>query len=175
MWFMKFMFIYLLPLYDKTIYIRDLYNDVTQTTTGLRPFKVCKTIISFSWPMCHVSFLDKPLIFRPWECRALQTSAHTLDKPLFPQWVISHEDHYRRVWMGVPEYQLSAKFLPKYQLSAKNLAKYQLSVKIRDYQLTLEGIGGWGSKLPLPLNFFGFKFLFFNRFPKALVQLFFVR
>ena len=37
--------------------------------------------------------------------------------------------------MGVPEYQLSAKFSPKYQLSAKNLAKYQLSVKIRDYQL----------------------------------------
>ena len=34
--------------------------------------------------------------------------------------------------MGVPEYQLSAKFLLKYQLSAKNLAKYQLSVKIRD-------------------------------------------
>ena len=28
-----------------------------------------------------------------------------------------------RVWMGVPEYQLSAKFSPKYQLSAKNLAK----------------------------------------------------
>ena len=43
---------------------------------------------------------------------------------------------YRRVWMGVPEYQLSAKFLPKYQLSAKNFAKYQLSVKIHDYQLT---------------------------------------
>ena len=38
--------------------------------------------------------------------------------------------------MGLPEYQLSAKFSPKYQLSAKNLAKYQLSVKIRDYQLT---------------------------------------
>ena len=38
--------------------------------------------------------------------------------------------------MGVPEYQLLAKFSPKYQLSAKNLAKYQLSVKIRDYQLT---------------------------------------
>ena len=38
--------------------------------------------------------------------------------------------------MGVPEYQLSAKFSPKYNLSAKNLAKYQLSVKIRDYQLT---------------------------------------
>ena len=37
--------------------------------------------------------------------------------------------------MGVPEYQLSAKFSPKYQFSAKNLAKYQLSVKIRDYQL----------------------------------------
>ena len=31
-----------------------------------------------------------------------------------------------RVWMGVLEYQLSA----------KNMAKYQLSVKIRDYQLT---------------------------------------
>ena len=38
----------------------------------------------------------------------------------------------RRVWMGVPEYQLSAKFLPK----------YQLSVKIGNYQLTLEGIKG---------------------------------
>ena len=38
--------------------------------------------------------------------------------------------------MGVPEYQLSAKFSPKYQLSAKNLAKYQLSVKIHDYELT---------------------------------------
>ena len=38
--------------------------------------------------------------------------------------------------MGVPEYQLSAKFSPKYQLSAKNLAKYQLSVKIYDYELT---------------------------------------
>ena len=38
--------------------------------------------------------------------------------------------------MGVPEYQLSAKFSPKYQLSAKNLAKYQLSVNVRDYQLT---------------------------------------
>ena len=38
--------------------------------------------------------------------------------------------------MGLPEYQLSAKFSPKYQLSAKDLAKYQLSVKIRDYQLT---------------------------------------
>ena len=44
--------------------------------------------------------------------------------------------------MGVPEYQLSAKFLPKYQLSVKNLTKYQLSVKIRDYQLTLEGLRG---------------------------------
>ena len=38
--------------------------------------------------------------------------------------------------MGVPQYQLSSKFLPKYQLSAKNLAKYQLSVKISDYLLT---------------------------------------
>ena len=38
--------------------------------------------------------------------------------------------------MGVPEYQLSAKFSAKYQLSAKNLAKYQLSVKIYEYQLT---------------------------------------
>ena len=44
--------------------------------------------------------------------------------------------------MGVPEYQLSAKFLPKYQLSAKNPTKYQLSVKIRNYQLTLEGLRG---------------------------------
>ena len=44
--------------------------------------------------------------------------------------------------MGVPEYQLSAKFLPKYQLSVKNLIKNQLSVKIRDYQLTLEGLRG---------------------------------
>ena len=44
--------------------------------------------------------------------------------------------------MGVPEYHLSAKFLPKYQLSVKNLTKYQLSVKIRDYQLTLEGLRG---------------------------------
>ena len=43
---------------------------------------------------------------------------------------------FRRVWTGVPQYQLSSKFLPKYQLSAKNLAKYQLSVKISDYQLT---------------------------------------
>ena len=77
--------------------------------------------------------------------------------------------------MEVPEYQLSAKFLPKYQLSAKNLAKYQLSVKIRDYQLTLEGIWGGGVKLPLPLNFFRFKFLFLNQFPNALVQLLFVR
>ena len=33
-----------------------------------------------------------------------------------------------RVWMGVPEYQLSV----------KNLTKYQLSVKIRDYHLTRE-------------------------------------
>ena len=38
--------------------------------------------------------------------------------------------------MGVPEYQLWAKFSAKYQLSAKNLAKYQLSVKIYEYQLT---------------------------------------
>ena len=67
-----------------------------------------------------------------------------------------------------------ALFLPKYQLSAKNLAKYQLSVKIRDYQLTLEGIWG-GVKLPLPLNFFRFKFLFLIQFPNALVQLLFVR
>ena len=56
--------------------------------------------------------------------------------------------------MGVPEYQLSAKFLPKYQLSAKNLAKYQLSVKIRDYQLTLEGIGGGGGQINPPSRFF---------------------
>ena len=60
--------------------------------------------------------------------------------------------------MGVPEYQLSAKFLPKYQLSAKNLAKYQLSVKIRDYQLTLEGIrvggGGCGGQIAPPPRFF---------------------
>ena len=48
----------------------------------------------------------------------------------------------KRVWMGVPEYQLSAKFSPKYHLSAKNLVKYQLSVKIRNYQLTPEGIRG---------------------------------
>ena len=43
-----------------------------------------------------------------------------------------NQNTIRRVKMGVPEYQLSAKFLLKYQLSAKNLAKYQLSVKIRD-------------------------------------------
>ena len=61
--------------------------------------------------------------------------------------------------MGVPVYQLSAKFSPNYQSSAKNMAKYQLSVKIRDYQLTLEGIrgGGGGSdchpSLFLALNF----------------------
>ena len=53
-----------------------------------------------------------------------------------------------RVWMGVPEYQLSARFLPKYQLSVKNLTKYKLSVKIRDYHLTLEGLRG--SNWPLP-------------------------
>ena len=49
---------------------------------------------------------------------------------------------FMRVWMGLLEYQLSAKFSPDYQLSAKNVAKYQLSVKIRDYQLTLGGIIG---------------------------------
>ena len=78
--------------------------------------------------------------------------------------------------MGVPVYQLSAKFSPNYQASAKNMAKYQLSVKIRDYQLTLEGIRGGGGWVRLPpLSLFGFKFLFLDRLPKALVQLFFVR
>ena len=77
--------------------------------------------------------------------------------------------------MGVPEYQLSAKLSPKYQLSAQNLAKYQLSVIIRDYQLTLEGIGGGGGVKLMPFDFFGFKLLFLDRLPKALVQLFFVR
>ena len=52
---------------------------------------------------------------------------------------------------GVPEYQLSAKLSPKYQLSAQNLAKYQLSVKIRNYQLTQEGMGGGQID---PLRFF---------------------
>ena len=70
-----------------------------------------------------------------------------------------------RVWMEVPEYQLSAKFLPKYQLSAKNLAKYQLSVKIRDYQLTLEGIwGGGGSNCLSPSIFFGLNFYSLSNF-----------
>ena len=47
--------------------------------------------------------------------------------------------------MGLPEYQVSAKFSPK----------YQLSVKIHDYQLTLEGIrGGGGVNWTLPPRFF---------------------
>ena len=65
-----------------------------------------------------------------------------------------------RVWMGVPEYQLSV----------KNLTKYQLSVKIRDYHLTLEE-----GQIDPPLNFYGFKFLLLDRLTKALLQLFFVR
>ena len=43
--------------------------------------------------------------------------------------------------------------------------------------LNLEGIGGGGGGVNLispPLNFFGFKFLFLDRLPKALAQLFFV-
>ena len=44
------------------------------------------------------------------------------------------------IYIILPEYQLSAKSSPKYQLTHKNLAKYRLSVKIRDYQLPLEGI-----------------------------------
>ena len=62
--------------------------------------------------------------------------------------------------MGVPVYQLSATFSPNYQSSAKNMAKYQLSVKIRDYQLTLEGIrGGWvGGSDCHPSLFLAFNF-----------------
>ena len=41
--------------------------------------------------------------------------------------------------------------------------------------LTLEGIRGGGVNLiPPPLKFFGFNFLFLDRLPKALAQLFFV-
>ena len=40
--------------------------------------------------------------------------------------------------------------------------------------LTLEGIRGGGGQTDPPLDFFGFNFLFFNRLPKALAQLFFV-
>ena len=61
-------------------------------------------------------------------------------KKTFPQKIFlqqSKKVSEKRVWIGVPGYQLSAKFSPKYQLSAKNLAKYQLSVKIRANQLTL--------------------------------------
>ena len=65
--------------------------------------------------------------------------------------------------MEVPEYQLSAKFSPKHHLSAKNLVKYQLSVKIRNYQLTPEGIRRGGVKLtPPPYGFLGFKCLFLD-------------
>ena len=47
--------------------------------------------------------------------------------------------------MGVPEYQISAKFS----------TKYHLSVKIHDYQLTLEGIrGGGGGQLNPPPSIF---------------------
>ena len=48
---------------------------------------------------------------------------------------------------------------------------------VRPLLFTLEGIGRGGGEgqIDTPLDFFGFKFLFLDRLPKALVQLFFVR
>ena len=46
---------------------------------------------------------------------------------------------------------------------------------VRPLLFTLEGIGGGEGQIDTSLDFFGFKFLFLDRLPKALVQLFFVR